>query len=71
MYDKQQAQTILTQLRKAKADVTRLSDEYRKVCQCNDFLDGYQPSVSKKDTYNKIYRTCDYHQVRMYHYANV
>lgn len=71
MYDKEQANKVLQELRKAKNDVTRLSAEYRKVCGCNDFINGTRPPISKEYNYNKIYKTCEYHQVRAYHHANV
>ena len=62
-----EAHKILMQLRKAKEDVKRLDAEYRKVCECNERLSGVKPeSESQKWTYQKMYKTCKYHEVKFY-----
>ena len=66
--ESKEAHLVLNQLRKAKDDVKRLEAEYRKVCECNDRISGAKPaSESQKWSYEKIYKTCKYHEVRLYH----
>lgn len=68
MYDKAKAQELLMELQKAKSDAARLSDEYRKVCECNEYIGGVKPDHSLKSTqYMKTHKTCKYHEVRIYH----
>ena len=67
-----EAVIALTKLRKAKEEVKQLEAEYRKVCECNDRISGAKPkSESQKWTYEKIYKTCKYHEVRYYHDAKL
>ena len=67
-YEKSEAALTLMQLRKAKEEVKRLEAEYRKVCECNERISGAKPiSKSQKWAYDKIYKTCKYHEVRYYH----
>jgi hypothetical protein len=62
--ESKEAHNILMQLRKAKDDVKRLDAEYRKVCECNERLPGSKPeSESQKWSYQKMYKTCKYHEV--------
>ena len=67
--ESKEAHLVLSQLRKAKDDVKRLEAEYRKVCECNDRISGVKPAESdyQKLSYEKIYKTCKYHEVRFYH----
>jgi hypothetical protein len=59
-------------LRKAKEELQQLESEYRKVCECNDRISDAKPdSKSQKWTYEKIYKTCKYHEVRYYHDAKL
>ena len=71
-YEKSEAALTLMQLRKAKEEVKRLEAEYRKICECNARISGDKP-VSKPQTwsYEKIYKTCKYHEVRYYHNGNL
>lgn len=75
--ESKEAHNILMQLRKAKDDVKRLEAEYRKVCECNERLPGVKPeSESQKWTYQKMYKTCKYHEVTFYrtgepHHASI
>jgi hypothetical protein len=76
--ESKEAHNILMQLRKAKDDVKRLDAEYRKVCECNERLPGSKPeSESQKWSYQKMYKTCKYHEVKFYrdtepkHYASL
>lgn len=57
---------ILMQLLKAKDDVKRLEADYRKVCECNEYINGVKPNMSHEKQFNKIYKTCNYHEVRIY-----
>ena len=67
-----EAVIALTKLRKAKEEVKQLEAEYRKVCECNDRISEVKPkSESQKWTYEKIYKTCKYHEVRYYHDAKL
>jgi hypothetical protein len=67
-----EAVIALTKLRKAKEEVKQLEAEYRKVCECNDRISETKPdSKSQKWTYEKIYKTCKYHEVRYYHDAKL
>jgi hypothetical protein len=67
-----EAVIALTKLRKAKEEVKQLEAEYRKVCECNDMISGAKPdSKSQKWSYEKIYKTCNYHEVRYYHDAKL
>ena len=63
---------ILSKLEKAKGDVKRLEAEYRKVCECNDKIPGVK---FDPQSYQKMYKTCKYHEVRVYRemqpYANI
>ena len=69
---KAEAVIALTKLRKAKEEVKQLEVEYRKVCECNDRISETKPkSESQKWTYEKIYKTCNYHEVRYYHDAKL
>jgi hypothetical protein len=63
------ASDILRELTTAKSKVESLEVEYRKHCECNDFLPGLSKATFDMRTYQKIYKTCNYHTVRMYHYA--
>ena len=68
--ESKEAHLVLSQLRKAKDDVKRLEAEYPKVCECNDRISGDKrpdESKSQKLSYEKIYKTCKYHEVRFYH----
>ena len=56
----------LMQLRKAKEDVKRLEAEYRKICECNEKIPG---AVFDEKKWQKVYKTCRYHEVRYYHNA--
>jgi hypothetical protein len=58
-----EAHKILMQLCKAKDDVKRLESEYRKVCECNEKIPGV---VFKPQSYQKMYKTCRYHEVKFY-----
>ena len=70
--ESKEAHNILMQLRKAKEDVKRLEAEYRKVCECNDRISGVKPeSDYQKWSYEKIYKTCKYHEVIWRRHANV
>ena len=70
--ESKESHNILMQLRKAKEDVKRLEAEYRKVCECNDRISGVKPeSDYQKWSYEKIYKTCKYHEVTWRHHANV
>lgn len=60
---------LLGKLQSAKAEVVRLEAEYRKNCECNEYIGGVKPDMTQENVYNKIYKTCEYHKVRMYHYA--
>jgi len=61
---------VLMQLRKAQDDVKRLEAEYRKICECNEKLPGVKPeSESQKWSYQKMYKTCKYHEVRFYRHT--
>ncbi len=53
---------ILHALLNAKSDVKRLEAEYRKVCECNDKIPGVK---FEPHSYQKMYKTCAYHQVRV------
>ena len=63
-YEKSEAALTLMQLRKAKEEVKRLEAEYRKVCECNDKIPG---AKFDEKTWQKVYKTCKYHEVRYYH----
>jgi hypothetical protein len=64
--ESKEAHFVLSQLRKAKEDVKRLDAEYRKICECNEKLPGVKPeSESQKWSYQKMYKTCRYHEVKM------
>ena len=63
-YDKSEAALTLIQLRKAKEEIKRLEAEYRKVCECNDKIPG---AKFDEKTWQKVYKTCKYHEVRYYH----
>ena len=68
--ESKEAHNILMQLRKAKDDVKRLEAEYRKVCECNDRISGAKPeSESQKWSYQKMYKTCRYHEVKFYRHT--
>lgn len=56
---------LLQKLLNAKSDVKRLEVEYRKVCECNDKLPGVK---FEPNSYQKMYKTCAYHQVRVTRY---
>lgn len=58
-----EAVIILMKLRKAKEEVEQLEKEYRKVCECNMKLNDRQ--FNNKNDYQKLYRTCDYHKVKI------
>ena len=58
---------VLSKLRKAKEEVAELEKEYRKVCECNEKIPGVTP---KDNEYRKIYKTCSYHEVKIYHGIN-
>ena len=53
---------LLQKLLNAKSDVKRLEVEYRKVCECNDKLPGVKFELN---SYQKMYKTCAYHQVKV------
>ena len=55
---------ILNKLRAAQEEVKELEKEYRKVCECNEKLPN---ATQTKDIYQKIYKTCSYHKVRIMH----
>jgi hypothetical protein len=67
-YDKSEAALTLMKLRKAKEEVKQLEAEYRKVCECNARISEAKP-VKEPQTwvYEKIYKTCKYHEVKYYH----
>jgi len=68
--ESKEAHNILMQLRKAKDDVKRLDADYRKVCECNEKLPGVKPeSESQKWSYQKMYKTCKYHEVKFYRHT--
>jgi hypothetical protein len=60
------ARELLSKLRKAKADVSFLETEYRKVCECNEKIPGVK---FEPHSYSQMYKTCKYHEVRYYHHA--
>ena len=72
--ESKESHKILMQLRRAKEEVERLSVEYRKVCECNEKIPGVK---FEPQSYQKMYKTCRYHQVTFsrhaggQHYANV
>ena len=60
---------LLNELKRAKAVVQQLEDDYRKVCECNDRLDGSKRDFAYTDkviSYStmKVYKTCEHHKVR-------
>ena len=57
---------ILAELQMAKIVVQKLEDEYKKVCECNEKLPGVE---NTSDKYRKLYKTCQYHKVRLTHSA--
>jgi hypothetical protein len=56
---------LLHTLLNAKSEVKRLEAEYRKVCECNDKISGVK---FEPQSYQKMYKTCKYHETRMTHY---
>ena len=74
LMESKKAHFVLSQLQKAKEEVKRLDAEYRKVCECNEKNPGV---VFKPKSYQKMYKTCKYHEVKFYqniephHYAKV
>ena len=62
------AKKLLYDLNIAKSKVQFLEAEYRKNCECNEFIGGVRPDMSQ-NKYNKIYKTCNYHEIKRYHYA--
>ena len=54
---------ILNQLQRAKDEVKRLEEEYRKVCECNEKLPG---AVFTPHSYTKMYKSCMYHDAKFY-----
>ena len=62
MENKMSSKEILHKLLDAKSDVKRLEAEYRKVCECNDKIPGVK---FEPHSYQKVYKTCTYHQVRI------
>ena len=60
------AKELLAKLEKAKEDVKILEAEYRKVCECNEKLPG---AKFEPHSYQKIYKTCYYHQVKVYRHT--
>jgi hypothetical protein len=67
--ESKEAHLVLSRLQKAKDDVKRLEAEYRKVCECNDRISGAKPaSEYQKWSYEKIYKTCKYHEVKYYYH---
>lgn len=61
------AKMLLLKIRKAKEDLLQLEKEYREICSCNDKIPGVDPQV---DRYRKLYKTCDYHEVKFYRGTN-
>ena len=61
----------LLELLKAKEKVKELEIAYKKVCECNNLLDGTRKKdfnyTDKVISYNmmKIYKTCNYHTPRI------
>jgi hypothetical protein len=68
-YEKSEAALTLMKLRKAKEEVQKLEAEYRKVCECNALISGAKLPKSEPKTwvYEKIYKTCKYHEVKYYY----
>ena len=60
-----EAQEVLTRLRRTKEELVKLEDLYRKICECNNRLPGTENLPL--NTYQKLYDTCDYHQLRIRH----
>jgi hypothetical protein len=68
--ESKEAHLVLSQLRRAKEEVSRLEAEYRKICECNEKLSEVKPeSESQKWSYQKMYKTCKYHEVRFYRHT--
>ena len=63
------AKKLLGELYKAKEQVKLLEAEYKKHCECNEYIGGVKPDISQKNQYIKTHKTCKYHEVRMYHCA--
>jgi len=63
----------LLELLKAKEKVKELEIAYRKVCECNNLLDGARKKefkhTDKVISYSmmKTYKTCNYHTPRISH----
>ena len=67
-YEKSEAALTLMKLRKAKEEVKQLEAEYCKICECNEMISGAKPDSEPQTwLYEKIYKTCKYHEVRYYH----
>jgi hypothetical protein len=60
---------IKSNIIKAKEEVQKLEAEYRKVCECNALISGAKLPKSEPKTwvYEKIYKTCKYHEVKYYY----
>ena len=64
--ESKESHLVLQQLRKAKEEVKRLDAEYRKVCECNEKIPGVK---FEPQSYQKMYKTCKYHEVRFYRHT--
>ena len=63
-YEKAEAALTLIKLRKAKEEIQQLEAEYRKICECNEKIPG---AKFDEKTWQKVYKTCKYHEVKVYH----
>ena len=60
---------ILSKLRQAKEEVIRLEKLYRETCECNERLSEVEnPTIN---SYQKTHRTCNYHETKVAHYADI
>ena len=68
-----EAMNVLKKLREAKNLVERLEREYRDVCGCNERLPGLERTHKElfSGSYNKIYKTCEYHAYRATRHASL
>ena len=68
-----EAMNVLKKLREAKNLVERLEREYRGICACNEKLSGLEHThkESLSWSYNKIYKTCEYHAYRATRHASL
>ena len=61
-----ESREILRKLEKDKHEVKLLEAEYRAVCECNQKIPG---AKFEPQSYQKIYQTCEYHEVKFYHHT--